>query len=635
MPVEQTRTKTLILNVDDNDGARYAKSRILRLAGFEVIEAMHGAGAIQQASDQSPDLILLDTKLPDINGFEVCQMLRANLSTSKILILQTSASFLGSSDKIRALEGGADNYLVEPIESEELIANIKALLRLRQVESELSESELRFSEIAQNIDDVFWMFVPNNGQLLYVNPAYQELFMRDPQTLSADPLDWLNSVHEDDRDRVEALFKGLLNLNPYETEYRLSIGGREKWIGERGYCVKGEGGTASRVARVSQDVSARKLSELQTQTADRRKDEFLATLAHELRNPLGPILHAVQLMGLSQDLSQIEKGRLMIERQTRHLMRLVDDLLDISRITQGKVNIRCVPLSVKTFVMAAVEATQAFLDSRRHTLSVELPEDDLKVLGDVTRLSQVIANLLNNAAKYTVQGGHISLKVSVVGNQINISVSDNGIGISRENIGHIFDLFVQADHASDRAQDGLGIGLSLVKNLVTLHGGQVCAKSDGVERGSTFEVWLPILTETVDDETPQVISQEHVSLLKEKAKRVMVVDDNIDATEMLVMALKTLNFEVAYSYDGPSALVLAESFLPDVVILDIGLPGMTGYEVATQLRAKEGLSGTRLIALSGYGKAKDRARAIEAGFDHHFLKPAAVNDLLPYLTKSR
>ena len=625
----------LILNVDDSEGARYAKSRILRMSGFVVIEAAYGAEALKQAEAHAPDLILLDTKLPDFDGFEVCQRLRENPLTAKTLVLQTSASFLGISDKIKALEGGADNYLVEPIEADELIANIRALLRLRRVERQLSESELRFRQIAEHIDDVFWMYSPGEGKLLYVNPAYEKLWGSSVDALLTHPLEWLESVHADDREQIGALFDGLLALTSYETEYRLtSLNHRDKWISERGYVIAGEHGLPARVGRVSQDITARKLAELQAQTADRRKDEFLATLAHELRNPLGPILHSVELMALNPDPVRIEKGRQMIERQTRHLTHLVDDLLDISRITQGKVTIRREWTEIKSFINAAVEATQPFLESRRHTLSITLPEHDVWVYGDITRLSQVVSNLLNNAAKYTLQGGQISLKVETRGNHVILTIADNGIGISRDKLDSIFELFVQADHAEDRAQDGLGIGLSLVRNLVMLHDGDISVTSKGKNQGSEFAVSLPIMqTDLMSDKSvpEKSIIVASAPVASKKMKKILVVDDNVDATEMLVIGLRQENFEVVFAHEAATALDLAATFLPEVVILDIGLPGMNGYQLAQRVRSVDQLQAVRLIALSGYGSEADKARAVEAGFDVHLIKPTRIDEILQYL----
>jgi PAS domain S-box-containing protein len=616
------RIKPLILNVDDSDGARYAKTRILQLGGFEVIEAASGLQALEKVVKELPDLVLLDTKLPDLNGFEVCRRIKASAETPGILVLQTSASFLQSSDKIRALEGGADNYLVEPIESEELIANVKALLRLRQAEQRARESEMRFRQIAENINDVFWMFSPSDGRLMYVSPAYENMWQRPTANLADDPLDWLDAVHPDDRDRVNIAFTSLMSYEPYEEEYRLVAGkGKNRWVRDRGYVVKNDAGQAYRIARVTQDITGHKLAEEQLQLADRRKDEFLATLAHELRNPLGPILNSVEMLKLNSTPQRVEKSRAMIERQTRHLIHLVNDLLDISRITQGKVSIRPAYVALKTFIHSAIETVQPFLDSRRHTLSVSLPHQDIWLFGDSTRLSQVIANLLNNAGKYTVQGGKISLQAEVVDGMVHISVIDNGIGIAPEKIGSLFELFVQADHAPDRAQDGLGIGLSIVKNLVHLHRGTVDVSSAGPGHGSQFQIALPVLAARPDATTIEAGIQIAETSFNTNL-RILVVDDNLDAVETLSTSLQAIGYSVVIAQDGEAALQTVRQFSPDVIILDIGLPGMNGYELAQALRRLPESKHACLIALSGYGQEKDKQAAVIAGFDAYLVKPA-------------
>jgi len=487
--------KSVILNVDDNEGARYAKTRVMRLAGFQVIEAGTGGEALRQAAALQPDLILLDTKMPDLNGFEVCRRLKADPRTAHCAVLQTSASYLKIEDKINALNGGADNYLVEPIEPEELVANVNALLRMRAAEARLRESEGRFRQLAENINDVFWIFAPDGSELLYVSPGYATVWGGDIDALRADPMVWLGAVQPQDRDRVAAAFAGLGRQAPYDEEFRIvASGGGERWIRDRGYAVADEQGRFYRMVRISQDITVRKLAEKKLLDGDRLKDEFLATLAHELRNPLGPIQNSIELLRMPGGVAPAlaEKSLAMIARQTQHLVRLVDDLLDVSRITQGKVSLRAEPVELSAFIGAAVETVEPFLNSRGHRLTVTLPEQALWLIGDAVRLSQIVANLLHNAGKYTPQGGQVELHVAQIGPAVQICVRDNGIGIASDKIDHIFDLFAQADHASDRAQDGLGIGLSLVRELTLLHFGTAYASSSGTGQGSCFTVQLPL-----------------------------------------------------------------------------------------------------------------------------------------------
>lgn len=485
---------SLILNVDDNDGARYAKSRILTRAGFQVIEAAGGSAALHRARTDNPELVLLDVKLPDINGFEVCRLLKEDPATRAILVLQTSASYIGVADKIRALEGGADNYLFEPIEPEELVANVKALLRLGRVERELRD-------------------------------------------------------------------------------------------------------------------------------VDRRKDEFLATLAHELRNPLGPIRSAVELLcRLDPEVPERQdRARKTIARHTGHLVRLVDDLLDVARISQGKITLHQERVELQGFVGSARESAGHIIEARRQQLNVTMPEREVWIEGDHVRLAQIVGNLLHNGAKFTPPGGAIGLDAAVDGAEIVIRVSDNGIGIDNEKLEFIFDMFAQDGYAADRVQDGLGIGLSLVRTLVGMHGGSVSARSDGAGKGSVFEVRLPIYAfERHDDARappPSAAAQ---------SSRIMVVDDNVDAADILAELLAIDGHDLAVAYSGREALARAAEFRPAVVFLDIGLPDMSGYELAGAIRELDGMEHAFLVALTGYGQARDRELAMNAGFDEHVVKPIDI-----------
>ena len=492
---------SVILNVDDSDGARYAKSRILSRAGFTVIEAASGGEALRRAREARPSLILLDVKLPDINGFEVCRRLKNDPDTQAMLILQTSASYIGKADKIRALDGGADNYLFEPIEPEELVANVRALLRLGKVERELRE-------------------------------------------------------------------------------------------------------------------------------VDRRKDEFLATLAHELRNPLAPIRNAVELLQrLDPDVPHWQlKARQTIRRHTEHMVRLVDDLLDVSRISQGKITLHEERVELKTFIDSALETSADIISSRQHTLSVKLPAQQLWLRGDHVRLSQIVGNLLHNAAKFTPPGGAIGLTVQAAGEEVLIRVSDNGVGIAAASMDFIFGLFAQDRHAKDRVQDGLGIGLSLVRKLATLHNGSVSASSAGPGCGSVFEVRLPVLAcaPPAAVAAPPTPEQQRGATL---ATRILVVDDNEDAADTLAELLGIDGHEVRTAYSGAQAIACARDFEPGVVFLDIGLPDLSGYEVAVKLREIPAMRGATLIALTGYGRDQDKDLAQDAGFDRHIVKPIDFSKL--------
>jgi two-component system CheB/CheR fusion protein len=368
--------------------------------------------------------------------------------------------------------------------------------------------------------------------------------------------------------------------------------------------------------------------------ADRQKNEFLAMLAHELRNPLAPLDSALEVLRQGHSEESQRKADLdwaieVMSRQVRHMARLVDDLLDVSRITRGKIVLRPELVAPQTIVAHAVESVQPLITARRHELIVSLPPPEPPALlnADPARLEQVLCNLLNNAAKYTKEGGQIRLSAAVEdeGRSLAFRVSDNGMGIAPDVLPSVFELFHQADRALDRAEGGLGIGLTLVRTLVALHGGTVEAHSAGIGQGSEFVVRLPLAPtlsprERVAEGRVRVAAPPGAEA-PDRRRRVLVVDDSIDSAESLARLLRRWGHEVHVAYDGPSALAAARSTAPEVVLLDIGLPGMDGYEVARQLRQDPDLKDTVLVALTGYGQATDRRQTQDAGFDQHLIKP--------------
>jgi signal transduction histidine kinase/CheY-like chemotaxis protein len=368
--------------------------------------------------------------------------------------------------------------------------------------------------------------------------------------------------------------------------------------------------------------------------ADRRKDEFLAMLAHELRNPLAPMRNALEIIRLRgpERRLAVRASWDMVERQVEHLSRLVDDLLDVARITRGKINLEKEPVALAEVVRRAVETSRPLIEGRRHRLEVRLPDEPLHVIGDLTRLAQVLLNLLNNAAKYTEEGGQITLTVERAAadpGAVVLRVRDTGVGIPPEVLPKVFDLFTQASRTLDRAQGGLGIGLTLVRRLVEMHGGSVRASSAGPGKGSEFVVRLPLFFGPLPAPAHGNGSGEHPAA----GHRILVVDDNRDSASSLAVLLRLSGHEVVTAHDGAAALEKAEHFRPQLALLDIGLPGMDGYELARRLRQLPGLRQVRLAALTGYGSEEDRRRSRAAGFDHHLVKPVEREALLVLLAE--
>jgi two-component system CheB/CheR fusion protein len=376
--------------------------------------------------------------------------------------------------------------------------------------------------------------------------------------------------------------------------------------------------------------------------ADHRKDEFLAMLAHELRNPLAPILNAVAFMRLRiLDDPELSWCRDVIGRQAEHLTRLVEDLLDVSRITQGKVHLKKAMLALDTVVARAIETSRPLIDARRHKLEIRQPARPVHVSGDVTRLAQIVANVLNNAAKYTEEGGSILVTVETQprsdgAEEALIRVRDSGIGIPREMLTRVFDLFTQVERPLDRGQGGLGIGLALVRRLTELHGGRVEAHSDGPGRGSEFVIALPVLTETATagEDGDGRGAAGTLAALPARASgaaasgfRVLVVDDNHDSAKSMALLLREMGHVVALAFGGLEGVQATSTFDPDLVFLDLGMPELDGFETARRIRALPERRTTLVVALTGYGQDEDRRRSKEAGFDHHLVKPVGRRDL--------
>jgi PAS domain S-box-containing protein len=498
----------------------------------------------------------------------------------------------------------------------------------RRMEDAVRESEARFRNMADHAPVMIWM-TDAAGSCTYLSESWYTFTGQTPETGLG--LGWLDATHPDDRELAGEIFLAAnARHEAFRLDYRLRrADGAYAWAIDSATPRFGPAGEFLGYIGSVLDITERKHMEDALKENDRRKDEFLAMLAHELRNPLAPIRHAAEVLKVTVpgDPSQ-QWARDVIERQTQHITRLVDDLLDVSRITRGKITLRPERLPVAAVVERAVEAIRPVAEARRQTVSVTLPPESLEVEGDSTRLVQVLSNLLSNASKFNNDFGRIAVTVSREGADVVIRVADNGIGIPRELVPRVFELFTQADRSLDRSQGGLGIGLTLVRLLVERHGGTVEAHSEGSGSGSEFVVRLPLAAGDRVIAAPRV---EAEGTAIRTAKRVLIVEDNEDAAEMLRMLLSVHGYEIEVANDGAAALEAARRFQPHVIVCDIGLPHMTGYEVAQQLHAMAGDALPTLIALSGYGQDEDRRRASEAGFEYHLVKPVEPQALIALL----
>ncbi len=511
--------------------------------------------------------------------------------------------------------------------------------------TETKRAELALADARSQLDTALeagaiatWTWdIPNNR--LFGDSKLADLFNLSPSDAQGGLLDkYIKSIHPDDLPNViSALQKSVDSGQPYEADYRIiQLNGTVRWVTARGRIECDASGRRVRMPGVLVDITERKALEEelrmrvgQLAEVDRRKDEFLATLAHELRNPLAPIRNSLEILKMPRvDAAAIQQTRDMMERQVHHLVRLVDDLLDVARVMRGKIELRKEPVELASVVARAVETVQSLISLRGHRLDLSLPQESLLLDADPVRLAQVIGNLLTNSAKYTEANGHIWLSAMREGNEAVLRVRDNGIGIAPDMLPHVFELFVQADHASTKAQGGLGIGLTLVKNLATLHGGSIEAYSAGLGEGSEFTVRLPLMRgQSSEPDNAAHVDQQHAAGTFCSGHRLLVVDDNEDAAESLATLLRLQGYEVRVARDGPCALSMATSYRPHMVFLDIGMPGMDGYEAARRIREQPDLKNVVLAALTGWGQQEDRRRTAEAGFDHHLVKPIEPHTL--------
>ncbi len=497
----------------------------------------------------------------------------------------------------------------------------------KESESLLRESETRFRVVADNAPILMWL--DDAHGCTFVNRSYRE-YLGLAELPEGSVLDWTPYVHPDDRAAyLDAYARAQAEGTPFHAEFRfLRHDGEYRWMESSGLPRFGRGGELLGFVGCTYDIHDARAAASALRAMDRRKDEFLATLAHELRNPLAPIANALEIVRRAEDDRDALRLALdTIERQLRHMVRLVDDLLDVSRITRDRLELRRARVELGPIVQQAVETWRALAQEEGLALHALLPAEPLWLDADPVRLAQVFANLVHNACKYTPRGGTITVRARAEGDEVEVGVRDDGIGIPREQLEAIFEMFSQADPAQERSRGGLGIGLTLVRRLVAMHGGRVTAHSEGHGRGSELVVRLPRAAgpAAAPPDAPAA------SAGARRCRRILVVDDNHDHAASLALLLRMSGHDAREAHDGPQALDEAERFRPEVVLLDIGLPGLDGLETCRRLRAREWAGELRLFALTGWGQEEDRRRSREAGFDDHLVKPIDHAQLLRLL----
>ncbi|MGQ0654969.1 MAG: response regulator [Betaproteobacteria bacterium] len=644
--------KANILIVDDLPDKLLVFKTILEELDQNLVMVRSGSEALKEVLNREFAVILLDVNMPDIDGLETAGLIRKYKKSAHTPIICLTAY----ADEMQTAQGyslGAVDYILSPVIPEVLRSKVKVFVELYQAQvraREMAEEQARraHAEEATRRSNFLARASHELGASLDLEEGMQELLeLVVPElaehavlTVDAEPSKALtrsrgapcNGAVETFPLRVGERVLGQLSASWRSVQPPKDVSLLEDLTDRAAVALE----NARLYSSLQREIVRSREAEEELQDANRRKDEFLAMLSHELRNPLAPIRNAVEVIRrIAPSDPKLAMARDVVDRQVTVLARLVEELLDVSRISQGKISLKREVVELSRIIAQSVETARPLIDSRKQELSVRMSPTPVWVSGDDSRLSQIVANLLNNAAKYTPEGGAIELEVASRAGEALITVRDTGAGIEKELLPRVFELFVQGDRSLDRGQGGLGIGLTLVKRLVEMHQGQVEVESDGVGKGSTFRVTLPCIGEVRREEpAPQPLAARREAS-NVYGRRVLVVDDNSDAAETTAAFLRLEGHEVKTVNDGHQALSSVKVFDPHVIVLDIGLPGLDGYAVARELRSRGDTSHTLLIAMTGYGQREDRARAAEAGFDYHFTKPADPREIQEAIERGR
>ena len=627
-----------ILNVDDTESSRYSRSRMLRQAGYTVIEASSGADALRLIAEERPQLVVLDVNLPDMNGIDIARKLKSDADTCEIPIVQISATFVTEHDQEIGLEGGAEIYLAEPHQSHELVTAVRVLLRLHHSERGLLQSEARWRSLLES--NIVSVAVVDDGVILEANDAFLSLLGYERSDLPG--LTWQGISTPDEIPRAKRGLGELLSrgtVTPVERQYlrkdgtpvlvliaaaKLGEGGR------RFLCFLLDVSERKRAAADREAAHEReRVARRQAEEATQLKDEFLANLSHELRTPMNAIIGWSHLLRTGTlDAENHQKAVEAIDRSARSQAQLIEDLLDVSRIVSGKLHLAIEPLDLRAIAEAAIEAQRPATDAKNLEIGFEVPVDSVLVNADADRLHQVLLNLLTNATKFTPTGGRIDVVVKSTPSEAILEVIDTGEGIAADFLPYVFDRFRQADGTMRRKHAGLGLWLGIVRHVVDLHGGTEVAASEGPGTGSTFTLRLPLAKNAASaqlaDRPPEPIPASGAGI------RVLVVDNDAETREVIGAILSRAGFVYRIVNGARSALEVLDRWLPHVIVSDIGMPEVDGYEFVRALRARAREKGgvVPALALSAFARIEDRRRALETGFQGYVAKPVDPADLV-------
>lgn len=624
------RSLHTILVVDDNPATRYSTARVIRAAGFQTLEADTGERALALV-ETGIAAVVLDVHLPDISGFDVCRCIRGARATSLIPVVHLSAEYIRSDHQVAGLNAGADAYMVHPVEPQLLVATLHALIRARLAEDSLRRSEARFRAIYDQAPAAM-MLIDARGVITDANPQAQALLQRGLDELAGTPL----------ADFVPADGKA-------QALQRLQDAGAQAWRGEFPV-TRADGSERSIRWSLSEQIEAgmrvaiaedltetmefeerrqemlerEQAARAQAERLSRTKDDFVAILSHELRTPLSLLnggAHMLKRANLSE--AMLRRGIDAVEKGVKAQSRIIADILDISRLSTGKLNLHREPVDASSLAAQSLDALGDTAAEKNVTLQLHVPDGDMAAWLDVTRFQQVIWNLVSNAIKFSREGGVIDVSLETVGGVLRLAVKDHGVGISPEFLPYMFERFSQASAPSVRGHSGLGLGLSIVRHLVDLHGGAVEARSEGLGHGVTMVVEIP-LREAPSAASGQVPESEAAHSLQ--GRDILVVEDNLDTIEMLRVVLVDQGAEVRIAQDYEQAMQMLQARWPDLIVSDIGLPGKDGCQLARAIRELERQqprqgSPVRMVALSAFAREQDHAKALDAGFDRYLEKP--------------